>query len=771
MDFSFKGIKEALIKKLKEYSEWSVEILSLGVYSSLLDLVSFIIEKLAYYVDFLFIETTYNATLRSSVVRLAKDHGYTPLRKSGAIGYLILGSDSTFSSSGLQYMGEGVEIYRWRQFQSNDGQAQVYATEDVRLIKRSVQKTVHPNPNTLSLNFGNIETGITITSHGLAAGDKVYITGTKNFNGIFLLTDKTSDNKIVFQADYIEETFTGLENIRSGYAFIPVREGSIQSYTYIASGIINEKIPVYSDSIEENEIQVFLIDINGNVIYEIPIVEDIYFADQLDTYVCEIDNFYDYTGINIKFGDNITSKQLTQNDRILIKYSITKGYSGNIDGEGIITEALIPFTNVINNIEELYLTNIEEITGGADLQSLLEIKKQYAKLYKSSYQLTSRDSWIAAIQEKQYVYRAYVWSELDKNEILSLTGTGYQNLHYMTGVNNSGNALTSTQEADISLDILIPRKSPTDIISWQKLDKIRIKFSILAEIKNTITFADMKTTMISSLDSNFGVLNLEFNENVYQSNYIRILDLIPGVIRHETTAFYAEENIEITENSLRDFLVSKSASIGKNVNQVVLSSVQIWIRRKISSTWYKPLQIGETSSNNIIGKNQFTLNGSIVINTGTSVLTNTDKLNYQIFDLFNNKVPYSSGTGTTDVSKTTIVMNSLNGISVGMYLKGTNIVQGTYVTEIVTSTNTLVLSQATGASGGVDTIKYSWFPDMEGSFGARNPDDSQDTGYILYLVYQVQDMYGDRIGDLRLSSFNQILDFSEDLSSFEFIYP
>lgn len=772
MDFSFKGIKEALVKKLKEYSEWSIEILTVGVYSSLLDLVAFIIEKLAYYVDFLFIETTYNATLRSSVVKLAKDHGYIPLRKSGAIGYLILGSDSTFSSESLKYEGDGVEVLRWTQFQSSDSQVQVYCTEDTRLVKNSFQKTLHPNPGTISLNFGDIEVGITITSHGLSAGDKVYITGTDNFDGIFLLTDKTSENKIVFKTDYIKETFTGLENIRAGYAFISIREGVTQNYTYVAVGSINEKIPLYSDSIDQNEIQVYLVDVNENVLYEIPIVDDLYFVNQTSTYTCEIENFYDYTGIFIKFGDNITSKQLVENDRILIKYAITKGYSGNVDALNIVTQPLIPFISVLNNIEDLYLTNIEAISGGSDLQSLLDIKKQYSKLYKSSYQLTSRDAWIAAIQEKQYVYRAYVWSQLDVDEgTLSLTGTYNQNLHYITAVNNLGNALTSVQESDITLNVLIPRKSPTDIVYWQKLDKIGIKFSVFAEIKNTISFADMKTEMIKTLNSNFGVLNLEFSENVYMSNYIRILDSISGVIRHETTAYYVEEDIEITETSLKDFLVSKSATDGKNVNQVVSDSVQIWIRRKILGTWYSPVQIGYSQLSTIRGMNQYTISGNIAINSGTSVLTNVDKLNYQIFDLFNNIVPCASGTGTTYDSRNTITMVSVTGISVGMYLKGTNIEYASMVTEIVVSTNTVIINKVTGSTPGTGTIKFSWFPDMEGTFGARNPDDSQDTGYVLYLLYQTKDMNGDRIGDLRLSKFNQILDFNEDLSVFDYIYP
>jgi hypothetical protein len=769
MNFTFDSIKVALTNKLKEYSNWKLEILNIGVYSTILDVVSYILEKMAYYVDFLFIETTFNATLRSSIVRLARDHGYIPLRKSGSIGYLVFGTDETFLQNNLLYSGQGYVINKWTQFQNDAGDTTFYCTEDTFFYQNTYQKNLYPVPNSQSLNVNSgLETGIQINSHGLVAGDLVYITGTTNLNGIWALTSNTTLNRIVVPNVYKEETFSGLENIKSGYAFIPIKQGEPKVYVYLASGTLNEEIPLYSDSIDQENIEVFLVDENDNVIYEIPIVEDLYYVNQTNTYTCQIENFSDYSGVYVKFGDNITSKQLVLNDRIQIKYSVTQGSTGNIRSLNIITSISSSITNVEGISEEVYVTNIESVVGGTDLETLDQIKKQYARLYSSSKQLTKREAWVGAVEEKQYVYRAIVWTELDLGEI-SLNATVKQNLHYLSAVNSEGNSLTPSQENDITTNILNLRKSPTDIVSWQALNKIKIKFSILAEINNTINFLDMKNRIITSLQNEYGILNLEFAQNIFESNYIRAIDLIQDVIRHETNAYYVHENVEFLQSDTIPIITTKTNSSLLNEDKIIVvqDSFELWIRRKIDGVWYDPLQIAYTNGINVSGTNTFTNSGTI-----TYVGNETSTVNYSCIDIVNNVVPFvsSSGTTTNASQNITSVVNIAN-IKVGMYASGINIVSNSKVLSVSSNTNTVVLDIPTntiGASGG--NILFSWYPDPKSTFGTRNPDDTISKGYLLYFVYQTRDGNGDRIGDIRLSSFNQILDFSKEMSEFNFIY-
>jgi hypothetical protein len=782
MNFTFTDIKTTLVNKLKEYSEWKNEILSIGVYSVLLDIVAFIIEKLAYYVDFLFIETTKNASLKSNISRIAKDYGYIPTRKSGAIGYLIFGTDSTFSSTGLEYQGSGYLITKYTQFQNSGGDVIVYSTEDVPLTKGTIQKVIYPDAGTQTMNIGNGEqTGIRITAHGLTLGDKIYISGTSTLNGLWILTSSTSTNYIVLNKTYQDEEFSGLEAIYTGYAIVPVRQGIPTNYTYVGTGILNEKIPIYSDSIDQQEIYVYLMNSDGSVNYEIPIVEDIYFSNQTDTYTCEVENFPDYTGLFIKFGDNITSKQLMLGDVIRIKYSVTSGENGNLRASALITSLSSPLTNVLGEVETTYVTNVDEIVGGTNLETIEQIKKQYSRAYSSSKQLTKRDAWESAIEEKQYVYRAKVWTQLDLsiNSQLPVTISGLQNYHYITAVNTEGNSLTPSQQVDISNNILLPRKSPTDVVSWQTLTKIRIKFDILAEIVNTISFTDMKNRISNKLKADYGVLNLNFAQNIYTSNYVRTIDLITDIVRHETTASYAEENIGTTastdDSSTKSYLATKTASYLKLDERILLveNSTQLWVRRKINDVWYEPLQIAYTSGINVSGTNFFEVSGTISYNAG-STSQNQASINYTCNDFLINEVPFISVSGTVQVNNqivSNISSQDIIKISVGMYANSNSIATSKRIIAVNTTARTFTLESAVSIlTNSNEYIDISWFPDHGDSFGIKNPDDSSTKGYILYLIYQTKDGYDKRIGDLRLGNFNQILDYNADLSEFDFVY-
>lgn len=765
MDFTFSGIKESLVKKVKEFNSWSVELLSIGVYSVLLDVISFIIEKLAYYVDFLFVETTSNAMLRSSVVRLAKDKGYKPKRKAGAFGYLLVGTDENFSSINFPYTGKLVEILKWTRFQNSDGSINLYSTQDSQLLEGAVQRMVNPNLTEVS-NLGNGIVGITATAHGFEQGQQVYITGTKYYDGVYFLTSETTVNRIAFVADYIEETFTGLEQIRGGYGIVKVKEGNPQEFVYIAIGDVEERIGLYNESIDEDEIEVFIIDESKTILNTVNIVDDLYFVNDLESYSCQIENFEDYDGLWVIFGDGITARKLEENERILIKFAITKGSQGDIKSTNLAIESVNPFINVENQIQELFITNIEPIVGGADLQTLDEIKKQSSRLYSSSYQLTNRKSWIAAIEDESYIYKAYVYTQLDiGNGLINLSGTVKQNIHYLTAVTKAGLGLTPSQEQEISLNNLIPYKSPTDIIQWVKLNKIRIKFKITAEIINTISFTDMKERISNMLKEKFGVLNLDFNQNIYESNYIREIDLVSGVIRHETEAEYAEEDVDV-QGSLKTFLASKIATnYPDELEQiyVVTDSPQIWLRRKIDGVWYDPLQISETNGSLMTGINLFNVSGTVVYST--------NKLTYQCFDFLLDEVPYISATGTTTNSNQIVNILDLTGLEVGMYASGLNIISGTKISSINNNDSTIILTQPTNSNNeGTGEILFSWFPDPKLQFEIRNPNDIDNKGYILYLLYQTKDGNGNRIGDLRLSSFNSILDYSPELSEFNFIY-
>lgn len=56
--------------------------------------------------------------------------------------------------------------------------------------------------------------GIPITGHPFEAGDNVYISGSTNYSGTWII-DSVTENEIVIVATYVSETFAGTETIAS----------------------------------------------------------------------------------------------------------------------------------------------------------------------------------------------------------------------------------------------------------------------------------------------------------------------------------------------------------------------------------------------------------------------------------------------------------------------------------------------------------------------------------------------------------------------------
>ena len=57
-----------------------------------------------------------------------------------------------------------------------------------------------------------------------------------------------------------------------------------------------------------------------------------------------------------------------------------------------------------------------------------------------------------------------------------------------------------------------------------------------------------------------------------------------------------------------------------------------------------------------------------------------------------------------------------------------------------------------------------------GSFGVRNPSELDSDGYEVYLMYRTQDGNGNKTKDVRVASFNQIIDFNQLYLDVTFVY-
>lgn len=129
MIYTYNGIKAELKNRLSLMSGWN-KILFHSVYERIIDLLAYTGEKLVYTAEFLYRESKwFTATKRNSLITLGRWLGYTPYRKTGAIGSLNLSADPTFNPL-YTYMGKEVRIPRWHVFTNENNSLNTYCYEN-----------------------------------------------------------------------------------------------------------------------------------------------------------------------------------------------------------------------------------------------------------------------------------------------------------------------------------------------------------------------------------------------------------------------------------------------------------------------------------------------------------------------------------------------------------------------------------------------------------------------------------------------------------------
>jgi len=396
-----------------------------------------------------------------------------------------------------------------------------------------------------------------------------------------------------------------------GNVVIPVKEGTPKEFLYIAQGIVNECVYVYSDSTDNTEIQVQIVDTSGNFLYEAIITTNLYLINNVVDYYCEISNSAAYDYIKICFGDGINSKKLIAGERVLVKYADTKGASGDITSSNVITVLVTTLVDEDNLPVTLYVTNDEGIVGGSEIENIESIRNNAPNLFQIGSLLSSTANWEAAINLASYVNKSIVWTI----ESLGLSTTvSDQNVVYFTAVSTTGENLTTIQQGDIIVTYLTPKKCLTEMVAYTALQKIYVRFDITAKIALTQTFTVLDAAIKTALNTEYDILTTTFQKNIYESNFYRIIDEIPNIIYHTTKIYYMESDINIITSNLKlkpSYTSIDTPNLDKQ-NYLVLDSFEIWIKRKIANAWVAPLQIAYTSGITILGMNGYTITGGFV---------------------------------------------------------------------------------------------------------------------------------------------------------------
>lgn len=438
----------------------------------------------------------------------------------------------------------------------------------------------------------------------------------------------TNEDQNVFVYSTEDKTYS--KNL-VGNLTVPVKEGIPKTYTYRAEGIEDEEISIVSNKIENDEIEIFIIDDTDAVVATVNIcgegdnAEKLFFVNDTTNYYCEVNNAYDFQSVKIKFGDGITARKLTAGERVLIKYAETEGEDGNVSSQDIITVISDTLTDINDNDATLYVNNEEEISGGEVIETLEHVRNYAPRLFYSGYRASGYNDYITLLEDHPFINKAII--DVDTDDPVNF------NKVFVSAISSDGEELSDSEKETVIVDYMKDKKSPTEILTFRSLKIINLLFKSTATITNN-PVSVVSGEIYNALETEYGILNTDFQTNVYESNYTCVIDSLENVLHHDTDLYHMEKNQSASFNyfvSNHEILVSNtSADDSDPLEQVYIEpgSTELWYTRVSGGVpTTSPARIGkDNGSSTIVGENGFTISGS-------NVDYNTNLISYTVNEL------------------------------------------------------------------------------------------------------------------------------------------
>jgi hypothetical protein len=429
-------------------------------------------------------------------------------------------------------------------------------------------------------------------------------------------------------------------NNTTGNITLNVSEGAVKIFTYTALGTANEIIQLFSSSIDQNYIQVDIVDANNNVLYPVSICgvngisDELFFINDINNYYCKINNSPDFQSILITNGDGIKTKKLNGGDLVRITYTETQGFAGDITALNTIVKIETPLKDGYGNIVNLYVTNSQEISNGNDIETIKSIRANGPNAWVAGYRAGSPNDWKTLLELHPYIHKAKIWSNDDLGVLANVTDV---NKIFVTAIASDGSALTTLQQGNVAL-YMKELKSPTELIGWEDLNIITLFFKMDATVTNT-AFGQISGQIYDSLNSKYGILNTDFQTNVYYSNYIATVNDLDTIKHCTIQGLYLEKDFAeiVTNYPIAPSYTSGSTSTKADQIYLTPKTFEIWIKRKISNVWQAPIRIGRDVSGVIISDNGYTITSQAIsyVTNNVSFTVQDIVLNPYIFGIQN----------------------------------------------------------------------------------------------------------------------------------------
>lgn len=370
--------------------------------------------------------------------------------------------------------------------------------------------------------FGEIKIGVSEDFTATHDYDILIPKFTQFSNGtIFVLTD--SDNVLLAHDTDI---------------VISCVQGERKELTFIATGAINESFYINDDTVDNDLFQVKV----NNILWTE--VDTLFEADSTDL-VYEIETSSDLKGVYLKFGNDIFGKKLSVGDTVEFIYNSTLGIDGNI----FIADEIDTVEDQLYDSEgdpiDTFVTNTTPIMGGSDFPSIEEIRNLSPKVYQTGDRATSKEDYITIVSQYNFISKINVWGvyevNIDNNVDPWTFIPAEENLVHLAALNQYYEPLTTVQK-NLLIDLIHSKVSPTDIIQFETIEKIKLHFTVTAVAENTsYTLSQVKASIISALENAYSIEYMDFYEPIYNSDFIKLIDNVDGVRNHNSSISISKE--------------------------------------------------------------------------------------------------------------------------------------------------------------------------------------------------------------------------------------
>lgn len=401
------------------------------------------------------------------------------------------------------------------------------------------------------------------------------------------------------------DTFVVLDNnyvLTTGDNYIEVtaKQGKAKTLTFQALGNLFETKDIIDDSIENSLYDLYVNDVRWTKVSSL-------FEYSGTDLVYELKTDPTFNKVTLKFGNNVFGKKLNLGDVVLFQYVSTLGKNGNISSINNIEIVESQAYDNLGNPVDLYVTNTTAFAGGKDFPTLEEIRVLSPKIYQTGSRASTRDDYVTIMSQLDFISKVLVWGAYETNIDNNVDPWTFipteENVVHIAALNVLYDNLSFTEKNNI-VNSIYTKSNPTDILKFETVEKVNIIFNVNAVVKNSsYILSQVKTNIEDTLINNYGIENINFGQNIYHSDLIRLLDEVEGVRNHNTA-------VQLQNNIIFD--VPYIANLKLPIVPIKGVSLKFYIK-EVSQPDSSYVLLSTSDANGTI-----TSNGSLVYNTNGS---------------------------------------------------------------------------------------------------------------------------------------------------------